>query len=330
MLEGFQKDEGLENVLAGSESRENISKNVVIIERPEARYRITYQVHSLKFEHPEKIIENTDALALEFIGEGIYRDPQRAFDEYKTWERVEMGGAGNADVWRLVEAKGIPLYFLDVSVSDKQESLGIIDRDKWRHYEEAIGVGALLAMLQRRRDGDVSRRSFLKNIVRGGAAVYFLGFNVLEDIANDLTHRGGTQHPDEGSIARSGDRALIHTQEALHPELNAVDITLRNALFAQKLTTIARDMGHEFERKPEIGIIVGSRHVGIEQMLAVSDEKRVKIIVDIVHALGAEGIQEHISKIAELKFDQVAAQWQQKRVFDDPMLAKEFKRRGQE
>jgi hypothetical protein len=51
-------------------------------------------------------------------------------------------------------------------------------------------------------------------------------------------------------------------------------LTLRNAVIAEKAKSLART----HKNKPHIAIVLGAGHVGIEDMLTASDEKRLAIL----------------------------------------------------
>lgn len=65
-------------------------------------------------------------------------------------------------------------------------------------------------------------------------------------------------------------------------------VVLRNAIMAQKLHTIAKDMkerGEYTDEKPYVGIEIGAAHSGIEKLLVASEKERLAIIGDIAESI---------------------------------------------
>ena len=103
-------------------------------------------------------------------------------------------------------------------------------------------------------------------------------------------------------------------------------IVLRNAVMAQKLHTIAEHMkenGEYASEKPHVGIEVGAAHSGIESMLTMEEEERLRIIGDIVQPIKDvfEDPKKELAAILKTTYDESTDFWHVKPAFDKDMVA---------
>lgn len=98
-------------------------------------------------------------------------------------------------------------------------------------------------------------------------------------------------------------------------------LRLRDYLFAQKLKTIAERLETQ-KRKPEIAIVIGAGHTGIEEALKKSNEERVKLIDNRSDDPDLREAREKIATIARFDFNEKEGKWELTDRFKDPHLAK--------
>lgn len=295
------KIEGLES----GEQKERIPKNVVIIERPEARYRIIYGLH----ETPQKAedVGNADALVLEW-GVGDYSTGNQA---EKTFLQMASYKQYQHLIGRL-EKREKPIFLADVSDITIHNLLVTF----LRGAESITGfmfIGNLAIGLNKQ---GVTRREFLKSGAKGIAALYF-----LSNIPLGVYKAFQSEDINEFDASQAVSRFLNDLDERMHPETNAILLTLRNHLFAQKLKTIANTMTSYTRGKPEVGIVIGARHTGIEAALQKEDKGRVELVDRLLHIPGLGGIREKIATIARMDFDKDKGRWVVTAITKDPHLA---------
>lgn len=140
-------------------------------------------------------------------------------------------------------------------------------------------------------------------------------------ITGDLLNTDKAQ--DEKSARRAVNRFLNDLNERVHPETNAIIVTLRNHLFAQKAETIVKTLSPEIKnRKPEAAITLGARHYGIERALKEEDKERVWLIDKLLSVPGLKKTREKIATIARFDFNKEKDKWELTERFKDPHLAK--------
>lgn len=290
---------------------ESLPKNVVIVETPEARFRIIYGFHDTA-QKPEDI-GSASAVALEVTGD--YSDRDNA-------ERVMKWAVGHEQykllVGRLQNEKK-PIFLIDMSKGDV-----ILLMQHFLPIAEIVAGYGLLASLaedsiKERAPGEqkpLTRRTLLRKAAKGVAGAYFLSQLPFQGIF------GIGREVDEESMKRSIDRFLVDLEEKTHPETTAILLTLRNDLMAQKLATIAEKLRQQSaSARPEIGIVVGAAHVGIERSLQKSAAERKDLIQKLMMTPGLGEAQKRIATIARMDFDQDAGKWIATEISQDPHLA---------
>ena len=163
----------------------------------------------------------------------------------------------------------------------------------------------------------MNRRDFLKLLSKSLLAVYFAP-QLAEDLILFLSLPDKAMLNEE-AVRRKIHRFLIKLNEKIHPETNMILITLRNIIMAQKLITIAQDINKEISKKPEIGVVVGASHIGIEEALNLDEKERNEIIEKIMNF--AKGVKKNIATIARFDYDSKTERWELTKFYKDPFLA---------
>jgi pheromone shutdown protein TraB len=193
-----------------------------------------------------------------------------------------------------------------------------------KSYENIMGAYLILSSLyqlaykivtsERKK---MNRRDFLKLLSKSLLAVYFapqLAENLI--LFFSLPDKAMLN---EETARRKIHRFLIKLNEKIHPETHMILITLRNIIMAQKLITIARDINKEISKKPEIGVVVGASHIGIEGALNLDEKERKEIIGQIMNF--AKGIKKNIATIARFDYNSKTEGWELTKFYKDPFLA---------
>jgi len=325
--------------------RKSLPENIVIVETPEARFRIAYAIHPIP-QRPEEV-KGVDGIVLE-TAVGRYSTKEEA--EKTFYENVFV--VGRKQYSHIVEEaakEGKPLFLADVSLDLNR--LLLMESLRYHEINASLLLLALLvgdALLTSRKasrrfwryerefkklkseeerreflkkilgEKPITRRDFLRWSIEGILALYF-STQALEKIYAQLT----APHVDESSKARRIFRIIEALNEKIHPETHLIIITLRNIILAQKLHTIAEELSEEIRRIPEVAIAVGASHIGIEEALKKTNEERKRIIERILGFPGIEklaGKIEEISTIARFDFDRNSGRWKLTKIFQDPIL----------
>jgi hypothetical protein len=307
-------------------SKEKLPDNVVVLERPEARYRIIYETHTLP--HSPEEFGSPDAIALELVSTGEYR-----FDNKEAAEKTII------DFWNLklkqapadkkteaaaelnyIKGNNIPLYLMDIIDPTFHFTQQVKFYDQLLKSAE-IGAAAGAAgyigyKLARKklRDEPMTRRDFLKLTGAGMASAYF-GTQILDDLV-ESSYAQRVRHTKLSGAAR----ALQGINEKIHPETEGLILTLRNALWAQKLEAIAGHLTNKLGRRPEIAVRVGAYHVGIEDMLQEPSHKRSNSLKRFIGRFGNPGEDVSFSDIARIEFSQKDNKWVATDIFKEPVL----------
>jgi hypothetical protein len=133
------------------------------------------------------------------------------------------------------------------------------------------------------------KRSFLKNIAYAGLA----GWLLFPSIANML-HLGSTI----AGTGQSATAALKKISHKLHPEIDILYLTLRNAVIAEKLSYLAKS----FAKRPHIAIVLGAGHVGIEDMLTSSSARRLKYLSQKKYLIRKLAKADYLHKATTINF----------------------------
>jgi hypothetical protein len=249
-------------------------KNIVILETKFAKYKIIYGIHQI--EQSPEILANSDGLIIEGIGD--FFNTKKVEEFIKAIEKSPQHGK----LIGYCRENGKSVYLVDLN---KLVSIN----GSFFTFVESLGgfvIGASVVnncvkrtlKLKNNTGGNPhlsSRRNFFRKIWTGTkvtASAFLLSPILGEKFAKLIGQ------PEEGSITRTIDRLLIHTNENIHPEIFWKIITFRNNLIAQKAEYVAKLIKNETRKKPNLSILIGSAHVGIEDSLVNTEEKRLQVI----------------------------------------------------
>jgi hypothetical protein len=285
--------------------------NVVKIETKEGIFRIAYGVHTVP-QKPEDV-KGTDAIMLESGDLEYHLAPEKAI---KALHELSQHTQYRNIIEKAAEARQ-PIYLTDV-----YEGLAL---DLLRMFlgatEMLIAFEALVSLYKLGREmirtSKMTRRDFLKLVGKTFLATYF-GSHFVETLSSlAFPIKGGI---DEKTAIRKINRFLINLNEKSHPEVYTVVLTLRNLIMAQKLITIAKEIHNEIDEKPEIGVVVGGGHIGIERALKLTTKERMNTIGKILSIPGLKGLRENVAAIARFDYDPQIGKWQLTKFYKDPSL----------
>ncbi len=219
-------------------------------------------------------------------------------------------------IFERLKEKRKPIFFADLTKAKTAEILRLV----LGTIESGVGYALLGALAheaaKNKSTQPMSRRDFLKKAGIGVAGAYF----ATHSIRNILAEHSGDPL-DQKSKTAMVNRVMTSLNEEIHPEIDGILITLRNYLVAQKMTTIARILKVDSDRKPEVAAIFGAGHFGLEKALSVGDEKRAEMIDKLLISNGLENVRKEIATIARLDFDEIKNDWAVTEIFKDPVLA---------
>lgn len=225
--------------------------NVSHLELPEATYTILYGMHIVE-QNPEELPVDTDYLLLETGMHEYLKDPQHTID------RLSSHVQYNA-LFKKADKMGIPIVFADLKYKYNDFALLFLD-NALSAAGWYLGTNLLKRSVKHGKNGDI-RKATLNAIVAGWLIMPF-AINALRLGSTAL------------KIGEEKTNKLKRLSHRLHPETELLYLTLRNAVIAEKAKTLARID----KKKPHIAIVLGAGHVGIEDMLEMSDERRLALI----------------------------------------------------
>jgi hypothetical protein len=285
-----------------------LPSNIVILETPEGIFRIAYGMHEIP-QNPEDV-KGVDAIMLESSFLKYYLQPEEAIKEFLIFTKESIQ---YKYLIKKASEAGQPIYLTDLDPRPEWYGLSVS-----LHITEiisAIGLDLYLLFLFRSiKSKEITRRDFLKLLFLALLAAYF-GTQLGESLTYPI--KGNV---DESTLTRSINRILIKLNESIHPEINIVMLTLRNLIMAQKLTTIAEKLRQKTGKKPEIAVVVGGAHIGIEYALKMSKEERMKIIKRILSIPVLKELRKGIATIARFDYNQTTGQWELTEFYKDPNL----------
>lgn len=309
---------------AGIEKKTNF-ENVVLVERPEAHYRIIYEAHDKP--HSAEIADDSQALAVEFVSNAPYDTPAGAEEILKHYwfqhALRDMDVGTGVQLRSSAERRKMPVYLIDIADTSgdfqKKRHLAIQDL-KWAEIilgTAFLGKTTLEVIAAATGELAVSKRDFLKLMIQGIAGAY-LSSNYIEEMLTMEQAKSG--HPKESSALRKFMRGYVGLQEKIHPEVYLLTLAFRNAVFSLKIESIAKLIGKKAGEKPDVALLVGGNHVGVEHMLTVPTEERVKFVSRVLRHFNLPQLKNQISKIAKLEFVESTDSWKATKIWDDPLL----------
>lgn len=248
--------------------------NVTQLETENARYQIVYSIHN-RINNPN-VIQGADAVVLEATD----ITTKKKLLEILKWETEEktdpivsfLTAPQYKEIIQAAFANRTPMYF-----ADAVETAGFKREDKIVDFvvpvEELAALGLGLSAAKDLKQTD--RRAFITGVAKAAGAAYLS--SSIPQIATEMA--AGTtffSEPDESSISRKAERVVGGINEAIHPEQHTEMVTSRNTLIAEKSEIIAKLLRKELGRKPQIAIVIGAAHFGIEDELAASESERIR------------------------------------------------------
>lgn len=309
-----------------SSEKEKLPENVKIIERPEARYRIIYEHHG--YQHSPEEIGRPDLLVVErFALGGSYENKDEI--EARTadfWEETAKKPGGKpqgviSEAEKHLIRNKTPLYFIDVGDPEGFLFSAVKDSLEIKGLENIVAAGALgyvgvkVAKDKIKGKASMTRRDFLK-LSGAGVMAAFTGTELLDSLITEYRALG--KHYQKNAA----ERKLQHLREKIHPETTFIMITFRNLLWAEKLQTIAKHYEIMHHRKPEIALMLGAFHSGIENALAEAPEKRLAVIKRFLETFVKKRGLLAITDIAKTEFSDKEKRWIATEIFKDPKLEK--------
>ncbi len=300
------------------ESKEELPPNVVVVETPEAKFRIGYNGPHFLFEYGDNLVgdlEKVDALILELMGFD-YTLPKDVVEEnFKKIKENELLISQYGKIIKKAEELGKPIFLGDITkvVSESLLTEGM------QILEPIAGMALIASLIKDMSENKkMTRREFMLKAFGGSYALSKISNDTVE-ILYGFYKRG---LPDEQSPVRKTTRFFDEVNDAIHPETrNKITIKLRNLLYAQKMKEVARKFKIK-GRKTEVAVAIGSDHHEIEKDFLKEDEEIVKQISQLLSNPKLKDVREKIATIARFDFSEKENKWELTDRFKDPYLAK--------
>ncbi len=288
----------LPTIQTSSPNKEVLPGNVVVIERPEARYRIVYGAHDKVQKASD--IGNPDLVISEGTMDGWVKGPMASLEQ-------------NLEIESWLKDQKKPYYIVDATHDEAKISLVKI----LGGMETSAGL-LLLASLARdfikkkkpKPDDKLTRRQMLTRTAKGLGAGYLLSQTPL-----------GVRAAMGSTSLTSVEKFLQDLNENIHPETNEIVFTFRNYLAAHKAVTLAKTLGSKGIQHPQISLVYGAGHSGLEKALTRTSEDRLAYLESILNKQGMEKIRREVSKIARVDFNERENRWEITSILSDPSLA---------
>lgn len=260
--------------------------NTTIIQRPEGEYTIHYGMH-IKRQDPRELPHDVSAVMLETGTAKYLDDPLKTVSSLKAHTQYK-------DLISHLEKKKIPLIFADVKYKYNDYMLLLADNGlaalEWMHGMK------LLKKEEGRTLPDISR------LLLGGWLLFPSLVNVAR-LASAFTGIG---------IRQTGE--LKKLSHVLHPEVDFLYLTLRNAIIAEKQRVLMDMIGH----KRRLATVLGAGHVGIEDMLSMHDALRLQNIKSLLPIIRQFVMPEYFYKAVQYVYN--GSHWEVNQVIEVPSL----------
>lgn len=286
-------------------SPEPLPENVVIIDTPTTEFRIAYGIHVVE-QDPGDVV-GSDAIVLEGImrADSIESLEHRfeTLREHRQYKEVVAEAEQSQTPIFIVDAPVATQYVAALQTILKAVEIGTafelvrrLVRDvSTSELSEKNSDSMPVAEPTSTKSGGMSRRNFLKRSLQFGAATY-LGSHVPE-IASVAS--GGIL--DESDPRRAVQRFLTELNDDIHPETNLAITRFRNLLFAHKATLIGTWLNSE-KNHPQVSMILGALHTGIEKDLVRDDLERSSLLEELLSVDGLEEFRNQCSKIGRFDY----------------------------
>lgn len=264
------------------EEKVELPKNVVEIETAGAIFRIIYNEHKVNVIELEEV-GDVDALLVE-SGQNDYGTESEA--------RNSLWGYASDSQYKKVfekaQADEIPIYFGDIKTPDRDTKRNLLASILLLEAAAATVFSGLVMQDIFESKKDMSRRDFLKTTGKAMAAAY-LGLPTLRAISDNVID----DKPDETAFVRKAQRFLNELEITTHPESNEIFeklfFTFRNAIWVAKANVIADQVVQQSDlsgrKKPKIGMLAGSNHFGVEDILKDNPNERQKALSRMIKEL---------------------------------------------
>jgi hypothetical protein len=256
----------------------------ITLEQKEGTYTIVYGEH-VRSQNPSDIPETTQAIILETGAIPYLADPLKALSDAKKHLQYKA-------LFAYAEKKKIPIIFADLKYRINDQLLLLMDTSV-PAVEWMMGLNILKQ--KRSRTGRELRTvtafwlmmPFLTNILHMSSAMLGRGQRITANLKR-LSHK-------------------------LHPEAELLILTLRNAIFAEKAKYLLSDL-----QKPHITTVIGSGHVGIEDMFQMDDKKRLSLLSGFQKILKHLAMPEYGYKA--VRYDYKDNEWVIGKTYEVPSL----------
>ncbi|NTW76076.1 MAG: hypothetical protein HGB34_04225 [Candidatus Moranbacteria bacterium] len=308
------------------------------VETDEVIFRLVFERHDQ--EHSPKVLEGLDAYAFEGCKPFVADEP--SFYVIDTLKGGPFSSEKDAPVCAILRESELPLYSCDVS---GQVLNRIADEELFAAGTAQSGSGLALSVLgalllgdlidtkiyeywtkteksRTRPESGISRRQFLgiAGKAMAGVALFGFGSGLLGEY-QQIKHETLSSDSVYGRFLKAKESLLV----ALG--MKEVTIRLRNAVMAQQLHGVAKQMSGEISSdvKPHIGMELGSAHFGIEDCLRMSETKRVALIRDIMETLkiSLESPDKELATFFRYEYLKPAERWYVE-CFVDPAISEAF------
>jgi hypothetical protein len=262
-------------------------ENVSSIETENAVYRIAYTSELL--DANPLIAEGSDGLILEAPDdrrrpEDFVSDQLAGSDGSYTGTKGEawLAQAYGLDPDNLPPAyenimhealtKGMPLYILDPQT-------GLLRGGPDLSMAKDIAqTGAMVAGLALANSGfddlrNPTRRRFFSGVGKSLAALPFMA-----PFAGQAAKWLYPYEPIADSLGHKAAQGLEAWNNKTAPWLQDESILKKNVYLAQKSETLARLLTEKLGRKPNLSLVIGKEHLGVEQYLKSSEQERMRIL----------------------------------------------------
>jgi hypothetical protein len=204
-----------------------------------------------------------------------------------------------------LKEKQKPFYIVDIPFEEARISLEML----LKFIEPVAGAIILLSLSPSDKKffnkEKMTRREFLQSAGKLLAGGYLLSEAPL---AFTDTSRNSVKN------------FLQELNENIHPESNSIILTFRNCLVAQKAIFLGKFLKESGILHPEISMVYGNGHSGLEKTLNQDEQERLNMIKSLLDRRGMEEIRRNVSNIARVDFNDKLNEWQITNVSKSPDL----------
>jgi hypothetical protein len=222
---------------------------ITTITTVDGKYTVIYGIHVMT-QDPRDIPSDTTAVILETGMHSYLEDPLHSLQRLR--QHVQY-----RELFTVLEKKKIPVVFADLKYRFPDPLLLMVDT-AFSGVEWMAGMRLIK-----------NRKKKPLNFLIGAWLLMPFVTNVLRLVSAFIGR--GQKHTGE----------LKKISHRLHPEADLLYLTVRNAVIAEKAAYIMQEKGNN----AHIVIVLGAGHVGIEDMLQKSSEKRLEQLNKFSHLI---------------------------------------------